>query len=521
MRALKQSIFPLLLLALTLVPVWRAHGQSARAASPYTLLNAEGRHVVTAMRAGEHDLLRLDELAALLHLTVREDRAQNALTLSRGTAIVVVSLDQPLVSVGGRLVSMPIAPVREGGRWLVSPDLLNRALAIVYGIRIDVRRGSRLILVGDIVVPRLTILQERVSNGLRVIVEVSPRASCTIQQDRGRVLVRFDTPTVDLASIPDSEAPGLVESFSIGEPSTIAVALGPRFGSYKSNVTSMEGGASRILIDVQPAAPPPGQPPPAAQPPSGAPPGVQPPAPLPPPPGAPPALGAAVAPSVRTIVIDPGHGGDDTGAKGPKGTLEKNVTLDVARRLKAVLEARLGIRVILAREDDREIPLDDRASIANNNKADLFISIHANASPSRESRGAEVFYLSLEGYGEEARKMAENPKPNLLPALGGRRDVELILWDMAQARHLAESAVFAGMIEETLRTRVQMRSASIQQAAFRVLVGANMPAVLVEMGFITNPEQEAELNSDAFKDAVVQALYEATVRYKDRVESQR
>jgi len=104
---------------------------------------------------------------------------------------------------------------------------------------------------------------------------------------------------------------------------------------------------------------------------------------------------------------------------------------------------------------------------------------------------------------------------------GGSRDVQLILWEMAQARHLAESAVFAGLVEEELRNRVEMSARAIQQAPFRVLVAANMPAVLVEMAFISNPEQETQLTSDTFKNQVVQALLDAVMRYRARLQGAR
>ena len=136
-------------------------------------------------------------------------------------------------------------------------------------------------------------------------------------------------------------------------------------------------------------------------------------------------------------------------------------------------------------------------------------------------RGAEVFYLSLEGFNDESRKLAERPDTTAVPILGGgSRDIDLILWDMAQARHLAESSAFAIIAEEELRRRVEMSPNPIQQAPFRVLVAANMPAILVEMGFLSNPEQEAKLSSEGFKNLIVQAMYDAIVRYRARVEAQ-
>ena len=144
----------------------------------------------------------------------------------------------------------------------------------------------------------------------------------------------------------------------------------------------------------------------------------------------------------------------EDGAHGPGGTLEKNVTLSVARRLKAALEARLGVRVILTRDGDQTVELDERAALANNNKADLFISLHANASVRPSAAGAEVFYLSLEEYGDQAQRVARGETEALPVFGGGTRDIEVILWEMAQARYIEESAVLAQAVEgSAARTR--------------------------------------------------------------------
>jgi N-acetylmuramoyl-L-alanine amidase len=214
-------------------------------------------------------------------------------------------------------------------------------------------------------------------------------------------------------------------------------------------------------------------------------------------------------------VVDAGHGGTEQGAKGPGGTLEKDVTLAVARRLKAALEARLGVRVILTRDTDVTMGLDERAALANNNKADLFVSLHANASLRAATSGAEVFYLSLDEYGDAAQRVAQGENESLPVFGGGSRDIELILWEMAQARYIQESGALARAVEASLRDHVPMSARAVQQAPFRVLVGANMPAVLVEMGFITNAAQEKQLTSDEFQNQVVQALVGAISRFRD------
>jgi len=248
-----------------------------------------------------------------------------------------------------------------------------------------------------------------------------------------------------------------------------------------------------------------------------APPPGGPPAGVPPVPGipeTPPLLDLPTPGGLRAIVVDAGHGGDDTGAKGAQGALEKNVTLSVARKLKGALEARLGVRVLLTRDGDQAVASDQRAALANNNKADLFISLHANASLRPAVAGAEVFYLNLEGYGDQAQRASQG-SADALPVLGGgNREIEITPWEMAQARHIDQSAVFAQAIEEALRERVPMSPRALQKAPFRVLVGANMPAVLVELGFLTNAQQEQQLTGDQHQNVLVQALVEGIVRYR-------
>jgi len=238
-------------------------------------------------------------------------------------------------------------------------------------------------------------------------------------------------------------------------------------------------------------------------------------APAPPAPEAPPLLELTPSGGLRSVVIDAGHGGAEEGARGADGITEKTVTMAVARRLKAALEARLGIRVILTRDGDNAVALDQRASVANNNKADLFISLHANASVRPSVSGAEVFYLSLDEYGDEALRAAAAPHETLPVLGGGSRDIEVVQWQFAQARHIAQSAALARSVEAALRGRVAMSPRALQQAPFRVLVGANMPAVLVEMGFLTNPVQGRQLASDQFQNDIVQALVDAIVQFRD------
>lgn len=450
-------------------------------------------------------MFALDDLARLFNVVVREDAAAGGLTVTAGTQTIVLSAGQSLASVSGRLVSLPAAPVREGRTWYVPVDFVARALAPAIGGRLELRKPSRLILVGDIRVPRIVGRMETLGSVARLTLDISPGTPHTVTQEGTRLTVRFDADSLD-AALPATTSPELVVNVRPGDgPANIALDLGPRFSSFRTVDTPGDRGTARLVIDVL-AATTDAQPSPATPTPTPS---------TPPAPETPPLIDLAPAGTLRAIVIDAGHGGDENGAKGPNGTLEKQVTLSVARRLKAALEGRLGLRVILTRDGDTTIGLDERAAVANNNKADLFVSLHANASPRPGTSGAEVFYLSLDEYGDAAERAAHADSEALPVFGGGSRDIELILWDMAQARYIKESASLAQSVEASLRQRVPMSARAIQQAPFRVLVGANMPAVLVEMGFITNPGQEKQLQSDEFQNLIVQALVESISRFRD------
>jgi N-acetylmuramoyl-L-alanine amidase len=221
------------------------------------------------------------------------------------------------------------------------------------------------------------------------------------------------------------------------------------------------------------------------------------------------------------VAIDPGHGGDDAGARGAGGTEEKNVTLDLARRLRARLESRLGIRVLMTRDDDRALSPDERAAAANNGKADLFLSLHANAAPASGVAGAEVIHLRLEGEAEDARRTAAADAIALPVLSGGTRTIDVLPWDLAQARHVDASAVLATALEQELRAKVSMGPRPRQQAPMRVLLGANMPAALVEFAYLTNPAQERLAAAEEYQNVVADALFDAIVRFRSYLEGQR
>jgi N-acetylmuramoyl-L-alanine amidase len=246
----------------------------------------------------------------------------------------------------------------------------------------------------------------------------------------------------------------------------------------------------------------------------------EPPAPLPAEPAPPPPQLTTPRVALATMVIDPGHGGEESGARGSGGAIEKQLTLDVARRAKTLIETRLGIRVLLTREDDRRVSPDERAAAANNSKADVFISLHANAAFVPSVSGAEVFYLSLDPEMEAARREAQSQSASLPVLGGGWRSIDVIRWDMAQARHVESSAVLAQLLEEELRSRVPLGPRPLQQAPQRVLVGVNMPAALIEMAYLSNAAQARQAASAEFQTGIAQAIYDTVLRFRSHLEAQ-
>jgi len=223
---------------------------------------------------------------------------------------------------------------------------------------------------------------------------------------------------------------------------------------------------------------------------------------------------------VRKIVLDPGHGGKDPGARGRKGTKEKEIVLDVALRIRDLL-AENGVDVIMTRDKDQFISLGRRTQIANKNKADFFISIHANSSRSRVASGFEVYYLS-NTVDDESRAIAAMENANLdieEDAFSGRtQDLDATLWDLINSENRTESAELAKELEQSARARLGVRNRGVKSARFAVLKGATMPAVLVEVGFLTNPVEEERLLSSGYRQRLAEAITTGILNYKSRYE---
>jgi N-acetylmuramoyl-L-alanine amidase len=220
---------------------------------------------------------------------------------------------------------------------------------------------------------------------------------------------------------------------------------------------------------------------------------------------------------LRTIVLDAGHGGQDTGAVGPSGLTEKELVLDVTRRVAKLVEEQLKIKVLLTRDDDNFITLRDRTTLANRARADLFVSIHANAHRHAVS-GVETYFLSSEATDNAARSVAalENSVIELeAPSPRARTDfVKAILWDLAQSEFQVESSRLAEIVQDSMTQSLRIPNRGVKQAGFYVLGGAAMPAVLIEIGFVTHPQEERKLRESRYRDEIARAIFAGIVEYK-------
>ena len=440
---------------------------------------------------GDVEMLPVDQVIAGLGVSLVSDPARGAATLRYQTREVGLYDKRSLASVQGdlRLLSSPV--LLDKGRWLVPVDSIARVLGPLLDAKVEWRAASRVLLVGNVAIPRVTVSTFVSSDAARVVLEASEKVPFRVEQQEGRVTVSIPRDVLDVPFQQQRLAGGIVEAVQYvgGKDNVFAITLGRRFQQMKA---VEQEAPTRLVLEFQ------GPPVPVAK---------APPAPARPTPAPEPA-------DARILVIDPGHGGQEVGARGPGGTFEKDVTLSIARKLRALVVNQLGLQVFLTRDRDLEVELDDRTAIANNYKADLFVSIHANASRAQGARGAEVYFLSYQATDDEGRRLAKLEGEALPAPSGVGSDLALILWDMAQAEHLEESSALASRIQEELAVVTGSEGRGVKQAPFRVLVGAAMPAVLVEVAFISNPDDEKLLAAETYQGKVAAAVARGIVRFE-------
>ncbi|MDQ2870434.1 MAG: N-acetylmuramoyl-L-alanine amidase [Acidobacteriota bacterium] len=431
--------------------------------------------------------LRVADVAKALGFDVSTDPTTGVMTLSSAGHQVFLGVGTTQVPVDQRIVQISRQARSANGSLYAPPDLLDRVLLPLVGATATYDAARRVWTIVE-AVPPLTIDV--------AVVHVEPTTQIVLKESAGAQFVPSLTENGFQIRWPERKIVPPFPERRYEDPLISAI----RFAGDSATIEFRERGLSaraypltspdRLVIEVGRAAAP----------------STLPSAPAP----------APVPTPAWTVVIDAGHGGTETGAIGPAGLQEKDATLQIARRIASALPRLVSCRVLMTRDSDAVISLDDRTAVANHEKADLFLSIHANSSRASGAHGSETYYLSLEASDRIAQDVAsrENSPPSAPaapapPPAGGSPGLDFILWDLAQSAHIKDSSELAESIQQELNGVSGTDKRGIKQAPFRVLVGATMPAVLVEAAFISNPEEEKKLSSASFQQSVADGISRA------------
>lgn len=454
----------------------------------------EGREIPVPLNVtGGNPAVALAPLADRLGGVLAIDPAGENATLKLEGKDIVLGVGSTIVTVGDEIVSLPQPVTRNATGLFVPVDFLRKTYGTLLGYGFDWRPAEGRLMIGPRSARELAVLLDvvQLQDVTTVALQFPEIPRYSIDQEPGSITISMISDRIATPPARKLPAESLVEGIDFG-PQQIRL----RFvdSDVKAESYTLDN-PFRLVFDVHR-----------------------------------PSTSTLVAPTgsgplvprigIRTIVLDPGHGGAATGAVGASGVTEKDLTLLIARELRGTLERRLGVRTILTRDGDTNLPHDQRTALANQNKADLFVSIHLNSALGAGAHGAETYFLSNRATDSRAARAAAMENLDQQVGLGtdAPQELELILWDLAQSYHMAESQRLAAMIQEELNAALQLRNRGVKQAPFRVLVGAAMPAVLVELGFISNPDEEAKLQTPDYRTQLVDALVRAIGRYKDLAE---
>lgn len=456
-----------------------------------TLRTSSGDHPFTYIEQGGQTYVSAEQVTTALGGTLTPDA--NGFKVAIGGNVAAFGPDSRYGVIRDDLIEMPVPAIVVEGKPFVPWQFYQAMLAKTSSLDASWDPSARVLslrpLARDAVAVQVSVAN--VEGISKIVLTLSAPAEYAILKEPDAYVVRFKAPV--RAPFPEQayEDPYIAKVTFAGSDLRIQLTAPDVVGDAYQLDNPM-----RVVLDLRKAAAPtPGAPLPL--------PGFRPPAEL---------------PGIRTIVIDPGHGGKEVGAVGPGGLLEKDVTLAVARKLAASLASKTGARIVMTREDDSLVSLDQRTAIANQYKADLFLSVHMNAAVVKDAKGSETYYLSLEASDELAKKAAETENASAA-AHDASSDLKMILWDLAQQAYIGESSRFAQAIQEELNAATNVANRGVKQAPFKVLIGATMPAALVEVGFISNEEEEKKLQSDQFQSVMVDAITRAVVRYKTDYET--
>ncbi|HVT02225.1 MAG TPA: N-acetylmuramoyl-L-alanine amidase [Thermoanaerobaculia bacterium] len=469
----------------------------AQTGSQATLRTAAGDKSLSSIQQGGRTYFAAEEVITTLGGTIVPDNQGYRVTLNGRSG--AFAPDSKFGVVRDDLIEMPAPPVVVDGKAYVPWQFFDGFLKSESNVEVQWDEATRVLSIRpraqQVTTAQVSIVD--LQGISKVVVELSAAVDYVVAREGNSFVVRFKSPIRPPFSEQTYENPNVTHASFTSDLLRLDLT-GP---DVAGNSYRLEN-PFRIIIDLKKGvAPVEGNPVGHVN------------------------LKSVDAPGIRTIVLDPGHGGKEVGAVGPDGLFEKDATLALCKKLSPLLASKLNARVILTRDDDSTISLTQRTAIANQYQADLFISIHLNASLLKSAHGTETYFLSVEASDELSKRAAERENDlsaaTTTPAAASSSDLKLILWDLAQQEYLKESSRLAELIQNELSVAVNVPSRGVRQAPFKVLVGATMPAALVEVGFISNPEEEAKLKDDKFQaglaDAIVRAVGTFKTEYETRI----
>ncbi len=455
---------------------------SGAAQSPATFVTPAGTALPLRVEEAEgKTFFAVADVVAALEGTASFDTETRSYEVKLKAHTAIFGGDAPLAVVDSKIVYLA-GPLRtKGSLAFADTEFFGRVFGPMTGLSFAWDAGRRTLTASR--GPAVEITAEAsvtdVGEATKVVLRFSQPPQYRVEKGDETVVLKFPGARI-VAATPEKSVDGPRVARVVLRPGEAVITL--RGKDFATNVYPL-GGPPRLVVDVtRPAA------------------------------GTAEAVGTAPAPETskaRIVVLDAGHGGSEEGAKGPAGLLEKDATLALEKTMQEVL-SRHGYRVVSTRTTDATVSLEDRAASANGAKADVFVSLHANASRSPSAHGTEVYYLSLDASDRAAALLAESENKAVETPTAGKnaagRDLDLILWDLAQNQHLAASERLAEIIQADFNRLLGVSSRGVKQAPFRVLIGVNAPAVLVEVAFITNPEEEKKLASEEFRRQTAETL---------------
>ena len=461
---------------------------AAQAMASITVFSDGVMHNAESCKIGEDEYISAEALAKVFggHLQWNDKLHKGKLTVC-GHSVVLIP-DNPFVLVNKSFISIPVTPQFHSGKLMVSVFTVPTIFGKASGKKVVWDPEARTLSIGRGAPNIEGIRFSSSSSETKVVLDLTTPLKYRLRSlPKNKFEIFFEGGVLNSIDISSKSTPGLVRSVdakTTEHGARVVIYLNKRHVKAKAFLLK---GPDRLLITFTPAR----------------------------------KEVTIEKRALEIIVVDPGHGGRDPGAVGRTGLCEKTVTLEVAKRVAELLRKKLHVKAILTRTEDEFVSLAERAKIANESKADLFVSIHCNASLRRKSGGTETYFLSVAktdwARAVEARENAVI-KFELPEAAGDTASLDYILWDMAQNEFLNESSEFAELVQKELTSRFTIEDRGLNQAGFYVLKGCYMPAILVELAFISNEKEEKLLKKGSFREEAAQGIYEGIKSFKKAYE---